>query len=85
MELSKFHGIPWNFPFDLEMFHGIPWNCEILKLINFIIGEVYFAGCCMISCYYISDNPLVVEILRYFNSKATFYWPLFCSNCDIPV
>ena len=26
MELSKFHGIPWNFPFDLEKFHGIPWN-----------------------------------------------------------
>ena len=26
MELSKFHRIPWNFPFDLEKFHGIPWN-----------------------------------------------------------
>ena len=50
-------------------FHGIPWNCEILILINFIIGEVYFTVCCMISCNYISDNPLVVEIFRYFNSR----------------
>ena len=58
-------------------FHGIPWNCEILILINFIIGEVYFTVCCIISCYYISDNPLVVEMLRYFNSKATFGAPHF--------
>ena len=26
MELSKFHGIPLNFPFDLDKFHGILWN-----------------------------------------------------------
>ena len=75
MELSKFHGIPWNFPFDPEKFHGIPWNCEILILINFIIGEVYFIVSCMISCHCISDNPVVVEILRCFNSKATFWCP----------
>ena len=61
----EFHGSPWNF-------WRVPWNCEILILINFIIGGVKFTVCCMISCYYISDNPLVVEILRYFNSKATF-------------
>ena len=83
MELSKFHGIPWNCPFDLEKFHGIPWNCEILILINFIIGEVYFIVCCMISCHCISDNPLVVEILRYFNSKATFWCPSFWLNGGI--
>ena len=62
----------------------VKWNCEILILINFIIGEVYFYVCCMISCYYISDNPLVVEILKYFNSKATCWCPSFCSNGDIP-
>ena len=79
--------VPWN---SMELlassmeFHGIPWNCEIFILINFMIGEVYFTVCCMISCYYISDNPLVVEILRYFNSKATFWCPSFCSNGDIP-
>ena len=89
MELSKFHGIPLNFHFDVEKFHGfpwnsmellassmefrgIPWNCEILILINFITGEVYFIVCYMISCNCISDNPLVVEILRYFNSKAIY-------------
>ena len=100
MELSKFHGIPWNFPFDMEKFHGIPWNsmellassmefhgipwnCEILILINFIIGEVYFIVSCMISCHCISDNPLVVEILRYFNSKATFWCPSFWLNGGI--
>ena len=77
MELSKFHGIPWNFPFDMEKLHGIPWNCEISISINFIIGEVYFTVCCIISCYYISDNPLVVEILRYVISKATFWCPHF--------
>ena len=96
-----YHGIPWNFPFDLEKFHGIPWNsmellassmefhgipwnCEILILINFIIGEVYFIVSCMISCHCISDNPLVVEILRYFNSKATFWCPSFWLNGGIP-
>ena len=94
MELSKFQRIPWNFPIDLESsmefhgssgeFHGIPWNCEILILINCIIGEVYFTVCCMISCHCISDNPLVIEILRYFISKATFWRPSFCSNGDIP-
>ena len=85
----KFHGIPWNFPFDMDKFHGIPchgipWNCEILILINFITGEMYFTVYCMISCYYISDNPLAVEILRYFNPKAIFWCPQFCSNGDIP-
>ena len=67
--------VPWN---SMELIH------EILILINFIIGEVYFTVCYMLSCYYISDNPLVVEILRYFNSKPTFWCPSFCSNCDIP-
>ena len=58
-------------------FHGIPWNCEILILINFIIEEVYFTVCYMISCYHISNNPLVVELLKYFNSKAIFGAPHF--------
>ena len=79
------HQVPWNFQSSMEFhgtsfltvnnsmeFHGIPMNCEILILINFIIGEVYFTVCCVISCYYVSDNPLVVAILRYFNSKSTF-------------
>ena len=86
-DMEKFHGIPWN---SMELlassmeFHGIPWNCEILILINFIIGEVYFIVSCMISCHCISDNPLVVEILRYFNSKATFWCPSFWLNGGIP-
>ena len=81
MELPFWPGkVPWNsmeFHGTSGEFHGIPWNCEILILINFMIGEVYFIVCCMISCYHISDNPLVVEILRYFNSKATFGAPHF--------
>ena len=88
MELPFWRGkVPWNF---MEFhgtsgeFHGIPWNCEILILIHFIIGEVYFIVCCMISCHCISDNPLVVEILRYFNSKASFWCPSFRLNGGIP-
>ena len=77
MELLKFHGIPWNLPYDLEKFHGIPWNCKILILINFIIREVYFTVFCVISCYFILGNPLVVEILRYRSYKATVYAPNF--------
>ena len=86
-DMEKFHGIPWN---SMELlassmeFHGIPWNCEILILINFIIGEVYFKVSCMISCHCLSDNPLVVEIMRYFNSKATFWCPSFWLNGGIP-
>ena len=83
MELLKFHGIPWNLPYDLEKFHGIPWNsmellaripwnCKILISINSIIREVYFTVSCMVSCYFISGNPLVVEILRYHSYKVTF-------------
>ena len=53
----KFNGIPWNLPYDPEKFHGIPWNCKILILINFIICEVYFTVCCIISCYHTSGNP----------------------------
>ena len=88
MELPFWPGkVPWN---SMELlassmeFHGIPWNCEILILINFIIGEVYFIVSCMISCHCISDNPSVVEILRYFNSKATFWCPSFWLNGGIP-
>ena len=90
--LMEFHGtshlgmgILWNsmeFLASSMEFHGIPWNCEIL--INFIIGEVYFIVCCMISCHCISDNPLVVDILRYFNSKAPLWRPSFWFNGDIP-
>ena len=75
----KFHGtfkVPWNFPYDIENFHGIPWNCKILILINFIIREVYFV-CCMILCYHISGNQLVVEILRHHSYKAIFDAPNF--------
>ena len=81
------HQVPWNFQSSMES-HGtslLTWkcsmellaNCEILILINFIIGEVYFIVCCMISCHCISYNPIVVEILRYFNSKTTFWCPSF--------
>ena len=88
MELPFWPGkVPWN---SMELLassmesHGIPWSCEILIFINLIIGEVYFTACCMISCYYISDNQLEIKILRYFNSKATIGAPHFCSNGDIP-
>ena len=65
-----FHGIR-RAPFQMtQIFHGI--------------GEVYFIVSCMISCHCISDNPLVVEILRYFNSKATFWCPSFWLNGGIP-
>ena len=42
MELSKFHGIPWNFPFDLEKFHGIPWNS--MELWNIDINKFHNWG-----------------------------------------
>ena len=51
---GELYGIPWS-----------PWNCKILILINFIIRELYFTIYCMISCFHISDNPLLVKILRY--------------------
>ena len=85
MELLKFYGIPWNLPNDTEKFHGIPWNCKellassipwnckILISINFIIRDVYFAVCCMISCDYVSANTLLVEILRYHYSIEALY------------
>ena len=87
----EFHGtslLTWKMSMEFHgtsgEFHGIPWNCEILILINFIIGEVYFTVCYMISCHCISDNPLIVEILRYFNSIATFWCPSFWLNGGIP-
>ena len=87
----EFHGtslLTWKSSMEFHgtsgEFQGIPWNCEILILINLIIGEVYFIVYCMISCLCISDNPLVVEILRYFNSKASFWCPSFWLNGDIP-
>ena len=76
MELLKRHGIPLILSYDPEKFHGIPWNCKILILINFIIWEVFCTVCCMISCYYISDNPLVVKIMIHHSSKATFGAPI---------
>ena len=48
------------------------WNIDINQFHN--SGSVFH--CCMISCYHISDNPLVVEIMRYHSYKATFLMPL---------
>ena len=70
----KFHGTfkaPWN-SMELPFWPWkIPWNsnCEIMILMNFIIWEVYFTVCCMISCYYIPDNPFVVEILTWWRHQ----------------
>ena len=49
MELSEFHGIPWNFPFDLEKFHGIPWNfwrdpTNSMELWNIVIDKFHNWG-----------------------------------------
>ena len=45
MEFSvgiKFHGIPWNFPFDLEKFHGILWNS--MEVWNIDINKFHNLG-----------------------------------------
>ena len=89
MEFNGTSFLTWKSSMEFHVtfgeFYGIPWNIEILILMNFIIEEVYFTVCCMTSCYYISDNAFVIEILRYFKSKATFWWPSFCTNGDIPL
>ena len=74
----KFHGtfrFPWYF-MELTLWHRkVPWNSMELwntDINKFHNSGVYFTACCMISCYYISDNPLVAEILIYHSFNAIF-------------
>ena len=92
----EFQGVLWNlvlasssmgllnFPYDIENAMEIPWNCEILILINFIIRQVCFTVCCMISYHCISDYSLVVGLFKYHSSETTFWCPSFRWNGDNP-
>ena len=57
--LEMFHGITWNsialLASSIE-FHGIPRNCKISIFMNFIIREVYFIVCCIISLFSLNGD-----------------------------
>ena len=53
----KFHGIPWNHPYDQEKFHEIPW-----KSMEFFVSSMEFHGIQWNSKILILINFIIREV-----------------------
>ena len=79
VKLSKFHGIPWNFPFDLKKFHGIPWNS--MELWNIDINKFHNWGS-VFHCFLYDFMSLYIRQsisswnIEIFQSQSNFLVPL---------